>query len=169
MYRTTVERGSVAAASMARPFEPAPVAPLAAECRSEEGRADSFAGSGPMTHAPSVKHVHVIMLDTLVGQVCVHGIPRHRSSASCSAPQTADHGAADQHAALRGAAPDRVAQAPGEVRVVIVRVGAVSAEVDEVVADVRRAGPPDQLVLEGGAGMSAENAMRMAACISAMG
>ena len=55
----------------------------------------------------------------------------------------------------RSAAPPamRIAQALGEVGVVIVRVGAVAAEVDEVVADVRRGQPPDQLVLEGGAGM----------------
>ena len=93
------------------------------------------------------------MLDALVGRVRVvadggadpaHLVGGHRRT---------DPGATDEHAPLRGAAHERVPQAPSEVGVVIVRVGAVAAEVDQVVADVRRGQPPDQLVLEGGAGM----------------
>ena len=50
-------------------------------------------------------------------------------------------------------AGDRLAEAPREVRVVVVRVGAVAAEVDQVVAEVRHREAPYQLVLEGGAGV----------------
>ena len=83
------------------------------------------------------QHVHVVVLDALVGRVGVvadggtdpaHLVGGHRRT---------DPGAADEDAALRGAARDGVAQALGEVGVVIVRVGAVAAEVDEVVADAR--------------------------------
>ena len=60
-----------------------------------------------------------------------------------------DPGAADEDPAVGLAVADRERQAAGEVRVVVVRVGAVAAEVDQLVAGVGE--PGEQLVLELGA------------------
>ena len=50
-----------------------------------------------------------------------------------------DAGAADEDAAVGLAVADRVAEPLGEVRVVVVGIGAVAAEVDELVVRGRRA------------------------------
>ena len=54
----------------------------------------------------------------------------------------------------RGLAPlDRQAQAPREVGVVVIGVGAVAPEIDELVPEARGLEAPDELVLHGGAGV----------------
>ena len=52
-----------------------------------------------------------------------------------------DAGAADQDAAVGLAADDRLAESLGEVRVVVVRVGAVAAEVDQLMVEPGAAEP----------------------------
>ena len=73
----------------------------------------------------------------------------------------ADAGAADEDAAIGLAALDRHAEPLREVRVVVGRVGAVAAEVDEVVARGRAPEPPNQLVLEPAPAWSAAKATRI--------
>src|SRR6185369_6511941 len=65
----------------------------------------------------------------------------------------ADAGPADEDSAIRFAVADRVADAGCEVRVVVLRIGAVATEIDDVVAETRGLEPAPELVLQGGPGV----------------
>ena len=100
----------------------------------------SSAGSGADDPRAEGQHVHVVVLDALVRRVRVvaHGGPHAADLVRGHA--RADAGAADEDPAIDLAVADRVPEPLREVRVVVVRVRAVAAEVDELV--VRAAPPP---------------------------
>ena len=94
----------------------------------------STAGSMPMTRAPERQHVHVVVLDALVRASTCRGRPRRGCRASCW-PRSTRPTPDPQMRIPRSAAAllEREPQALGEVRVVVLRVGAVAAEVDQLV------------------------------------
>src|SRR4051794_2696517 len=97
--------------------------------------------------------VHVVVLDALVGGVGVmtHGRPNPLDLVRGDA--RANAGATDQDPAVSLSVADGVAEARGEVRVVVLRVGPVAAEVDGLVTEPRGIETPTHLVLERRAGM----------------
>src|SRR2546423_10415141 len=133
--------------------EAAPMARLAAEFRGEEcGRAleREF-----RTDDPRAQHqdVHVVVLDALVRRVRVVADRRADAADLARGNRRAHARAADQDAAIRDAAADRFTKALREVGVIVVRVGPVATQIDELVVRAAGPNPADQLVLEGGAGM----------------
>ena len=110
-------------------------------------------GSGPMTRAPSVS----TFMSSCSTPWCAEYVSWQTAArmprillAATDAPTPEP-----QIRIPRSASPatDRLAEALGEVRVVVVRVGAVAAEVDQLVAEVGRREPAEQLVLERGPGV----------------
>ena len=91
----------------------------------------SHAGSGPMTREPERQDVHVVVLDALVGGVRVVADRRSGRRGSCSRRRSRPT-PEPQISMPRSAWPSRTAWPSrcGEVRVVVVGVGAVAAEVD---------------------------------------
>jgi len=70
-----------------------------------------------------------------------------------AATERADARAADQDPSIRAAGDDRLAEPLREIRVVVVGIGAVATQVDELVPEVGRRQAAEQLVLESGPGM----------------
>src|SRR5256714_7060614 len=133
--------------------EPAAVARLAAELGAEE-RERAFERQ-LRTDDPRAQHqhVHVIVLDALVGGVRVVADRRANAADLAGRDRGADAGAADQDAAVREPATDGLTQSLREVRVVVMRIGSVAAEVDELVVGAGLTDPPNQVVLQRCAGM----------------
>ena len=100
--------------------------------------AHSKAGSGPMTRAPSVR----TFMSSCSTPWCAEYVS-WQTAAPDAAHLVGRHGradprSADEDPAIGVARVDRLAEPPREVRVVVVRVGAVAAEVDQVVAEAGR-------------------------------
>src|SRR6187551_2245943 len=123
------------------------VARLAAERRAEECDGALEARLGPDHTRAQGEHVHVVVFDALVRGISVvtdrrtdaaHLVGRHRG---------ADARATDQDAAIRRAVLDRLAEALREVGVIVGRIGAVPAEVDQLVSETGRRETADQGVL----------------------
>ena len=110
--------------------EPSPVARLAAEGRPEERHRALERGLGPDHPGAERQDVHVVVLDALVRRIRVVADGRPDAAHLVGGHRRADARAADEDPALRLAGDDRVTEPLGEVRVVVVRVGAVAAEVD---------------------------------------
>ena len=88
------------------------------------------------------------MLDALVGGVRVVADGGADAADLVGGDARAHAGAADQHAPLDLTVAHRVAEPLGEVRVVVVRVRAVAAEVLHVMTQAGRLEPAQQRVLE---------------------
>ena len=122
--------------------QPPPVPRLAGERRAEERdralprrlRSDHSRAEG--------QHVHVVVLHALVGRVRVVADGAPDAANLVRRDARADARAADQDAPIRFTVADRKAEPLGEIRIVVLRVRAIAAEVDRLVAEAarRRAG-----------------------------
>ena len=129
------------------------MARLTAEGGRQEREGAFEGGLGADHPGAEREHVHVVVLDALMGGIGV--MANRRSDAADLVRRNArtDPGAADQDPALDRAITERKREAECEVRVVVVRIGTVAPEVDELVAGARRADAPEQLGLQRRAGV----------------
>src|SRR5690349_3229440 len=133
--------------------EPAAVARLPAELRAEEGE-DALPGRLRADHPRAEgQDVHVVVLDALVGGIRVVADGGPDAADLVRRDARAHAGAADEDPAVRVPVADRIADLRREVRVVILGVGAVAAQVDQLVAELGRTETPEELGLQGGPGM----------------
>src|ERR1035437_8163710 len=102
---------------------------------------------------PSSKgeHVHVVVLDTLTGGVCVVTQSGSDAGHLGRGDRRADAAAADQQAAIGAALQDGETESAGKIRIVVVGVRAVDAQVDQFVAERSQAN--QQLGFQLGAGV----------------
>ena len=115
-----------------------------------------------MTRDPEREDVHVVVLDALMGRVRVVADRGPDAADLVRRDARADAGAADEDPALGLAVADRVAEPRGEVRVVVRRIGAVAAEVDQLVAEVApRPAAASSSSLRAAPAWSAANATRI--------
>src|SRR4051794_30311064 len=125
--------------------EPSTVAFLAAERRPKERVRRLERELRTDDARPEHEHVHVVVLDALVRGVRVVADRGANAADLAGRNRGADAGTADEDPSLRRAATYRLAEPLREVRVVVVRIGAVATEVDQLVARRRVAEPPDEL------------------------
>src|SRR4051812_24548953 len=113
--------------------EPPNVPRLAAERRAEEGACALDRRLYPHHARTEREDVHVVVLDALVRGIGVVADRRPDARHLAGRDRRADAGAADEDPAVRSPGPDRRADGLREVRIVVVRVRAVAAEIDELV------------------------------------
>ncbi len=113
--------------------------------------AHSTAGSIPMTRAPIARTFMSSCSTPWCARVGVVAEPRPDAPHLVDRDGRPHAGAADQDPPVRVPGLDGLAEQPREVRVVVLRVGAVAAEIDQlVVGRQQRLQPRQQLVLERG-------------------
>src|SRR5919108_2531502 len=115
-------------------LQPAHVALSTVERRAEKGADELAAELCADDLRSDADHVHVVVLDTLM---CREGIVARRGADSnqlAGRDRRADPRAADEHAALGLACPNRLADLPRLVGIVDLRLRSVGAQIDGLVA-----------------------------------
>src|SRR6185437_16214523 len=141
----SLDRGSLDGEDL---VQPAPMPRLAAELRMEEGQGALERGLHADDTLAQGEDVHVVVLDALVRRVGVVAHGRAHATDLGGGHARPHAGAADEDAALHVAVTDRLADPLREVRIVVVRIAAITAEIDELVIRAQRRHAPEQLVLQ---------------------
>src|SRR5262245_21478634 len=119
---------------------------LAAERRAEERERTFVSRLGADDPSPQRQDVHVVVLDALMGGVRVVADGRAKAAHLVDRDARADPGAADEDPAVGLVTLDGEPELLREVRVVVVGIRAVPAEVDELVAETSGREPAKELV-----------------------
>src|SRR5262249_28418034 len=116
------------------------------ELGAEEGLHEVPGHAGPSRAAADADDVHVVVLDALRRGEMVMDQPGPDARNLVRADGGPDTAATDGHTALDRACRDRLAERDDEVRIVIVRVELLRAEINDVVSS--RTEPLDQVLLQ---------------------